>query len=126
MLVRLKSGEVALRVPDAGPSSTPVPIDVDKAKRAHKKKRSKVPKVLPPSSPTATPEELAELEKHVWYGCFICVMYLPRNMARCNETIENIVAHGFPAPYMIPGVTPRPGDTVHDCVCRAHHNAVGC
>jgi hypothetical protein len=125
MLVRLKSGEVAVRVPDAGPSSTPVPIDVDKAKRAHKKKRSKVPKVPPPSSPTATPEELAELEKHVWYGCFICVIYLPRNMARCNETIENIVAHGFPAPYMIPGVTPRPGDTVHDCVCRAHHNAVG-
>lgn len=121
-LVRLTSGEIAVRVPD---NEAAAPAAAPPARKAKARKPSGRPNVPPPPSPTATADELAAFENHVWRGCFICVIYLPRNMKRCQETIDNVVAHGFPAPYMVPGVTPRPGDTVHDCVCRAHHNTVG-
>ena len=119
-LVRLKTGEIAVRVPE------PAPTEAVASPRPRKTKRtpSGRPKVPPPPAPTASAEELADFEKHVWHGCFLCVIYLPRNMKRCQETIENVVGHGFPPPFMMPGVTPRPGDTVHDCVCRAHHTAI--
>mmetsp|Transcript_16457 Transcript_16457/g.50457 ORF Transcript_16457/g.50457 Transcript_16457/m.50457 type:complete len:725 (-) Transcript_16457:236-2410(-) len=72
----------------------------------------------------ATQAELTAFSRHVWRGCFVCVIYLPRSMQRCEETVEDMVRHGFPRPFLMPGVLPRPGDTVHDCVCRAHHLAV--
>ncbi|KAJ1638118.1 hypothetical protein T492DRAFT_1123450 [Pavlovales sp. CCMP2436] len=130
-LVRLPTGEIALRMSDevatlpdeAAPAATAAAAAAATPRRRQRKKGR--PRVPPPPYPTCTDDELDGFERHVWHGCFICVIYLPRNMDRCTETIANIVAHGFPAPFMIPGVTPRsPSDTVHDCVCRAHHNAV--